>query len=204
MDYLVTKITDINSKKVKVEINYDLKISLYKGEIKKFGLAEGKAIDNVKYIEIMEELLPKRASERCINLLAKRSMTEMELRRKLKEGIYPDSIIDNVIEKLNRYSLINDKQYVSNYFETYSKTKSMRQIKQNLMNKGISREVLESVFEETGIDEEANIRRIIEKKFFSCENASAAEKNKIASYLLRKGYGYDLIRKCVFNDKSFV
>lgn len=197
MEYLVTKITELNSKKIKIELNYEIYFSLYKGEVRRFKIVEGKELEAGSYLAIFEEILPKRASDRCINLLASRSMTEKELRRKLHEGYYPEDIIDKTIDKLIRYNLVNDESYVYNYLETYRKSKSIRQMKQDLLRRGISGELMIRMFDDTDINEESSIHKLMMKKRFNPESASEQEKNKFANYLLRKGYGFDLIRRCV-------
>lgn len=198
MEYLVTKIVEINSKKLRIELNYELIFSLYRGEIRKYKLKEGSILSEKSYSEIFEDVLPKRAFERCINLLSRRSMTSMELRRKLRDGLYPEEIIDMTIEKLINYKLVNDEDYVANYLETYKNSRSIRQIKQELMKKGITGELIKDELEDLDVNEEENIYKLMNKKGFNPFDAEDNDRNKFAAFLMRKGYGYDLIRKCVF------
>lgn len=199
MEYLITNVTELNTKKSRIEIDYDMEFALYKGEIRRFHIARDTVLSREFYDVIMNEILPKRARERCLNLLSRRSMTEQELRSKLKAGFYPEEVIDRTIELLIRHRLINDEYYADNYIEMNCKSKSTRQIKQELMHRGVERELIMQVLSECDIDEEDNIRKLMVKKRIDRENSTEEEKNKFCAYLLRKGYDYDKIRKAVLN-----
>lgn len=199
MEYLITDVIEVNSKKSRVEINYEVEFSLYKSEIRRFHVEKNSRLSSEHYNEIMTELLPKRARERCLNLLSRRSMTQQELRNKLKEGYYPEEIIEQTMRLLISHGFIDDECYADNYIEMNQKRRSIRQIKQNLLRKGIAPDVIVQVLSKSDIDEEENIRRLMAKKRMDPENSTEEEKNKFCAYLLRKGYDYDKIRKTVLN-----
>lgn len=197
MEYLVTGIFDINSKKVRIQINFEEYIALYKAEIRKFHIEENCFIEEQIYKEIMNEILPGRARNRCLNLLSHRNMTELELRNKLRDGYYPSEVIDNTINLFVRNHLINDENYACNYVEVHQRNKSVRQIRQELTGKGINKETICRIMEENPVDEEQNIKKLLARKHFDGENATMEERTKLCGYLLRKGYDYDKIRRMV-------
>lgn len=198
MEYLITSVIPLNTKKSKVVLNHEVELSLYKGELRRFHIEEGQELEEKAYKEIMEEILPKRARERCLNLLAVRSMTEYEIRKKLRDGLYPENITDNTIALLKKHHLINDGDYAESFVEMRKTGKSKRQLQQDLMRKGVSAETIRDTLEESNVDEEENIRRLMDKKHIDVEQSTPEELQKFASFLLRKGYDYDLIRKMVF------
>lgn len=197
MEYLVTGMADVTSKKVRIQINYDEYIALYKGEAGRFHIEDGCLIEEQIYKKIMEEVLPKRARERCLNLLSRKDMTELELRKKLKDGYYPAGIIDSTMDCLKRNHLLNDEFYADNYVSFHQKDKSIRQIKQELGNKGIDKETVSRIIEDSSIDEEQNIAVILKKRHFDTANATPQERTRICGYLLRKGYDYDKVRRMI-------
>lgn len=199
-EYLITSITEINKKKSKVTINYGQIISLYKGEIRKFHIREGENMDMKTYNEIMSDILPKRAKERCLNLLTRRSMAEGEIRKKLREGFYPEDIIDSVVEYLKGYHYINDNDYVENYIESCKSNKSIRRMKMDLKQKGVSDSLISNFIEESDVNEEDNICKILSKKHFDYKTTTDADKKKLIASLMRKGYRYEDIKKHVFYD----
>ena len=66
-----------------------------------------------------------------------------------------------------------------------------------LVGKGVSRELIDEAFEESYEREDSTeaIRRLLEKKHYDRENTTSEEKKKIMAYLVRKGFGYDDIRR---------
>ncbi len=197
MEYLVTGMADVTSKKVRIQINYDEYIALYRGEAGRFHIEEGCLIEEQIYRRIMEEVLPKRARERCLNLLSRRDMTELELRKKLRDSYYPVHVIDSTMDCLRRNHLLNDEFYADNYVSFHRKDRSIRQIKQELSSKGIDKETVSEILEDSPIDEEQNIAIILKKRHFDAANATPQERMKICGYLLRKGYDYDKVRRMI-------
>lgn len=199
MGHLITGVVQLNTKKSKVVLDHELELALYRGELRRFHIEEGTELTEKAYEEIMTQILPKRARERCLNLLAVRSMTEQEIRRKLRDGYYPEEIIDGVIPLLQKHHLVDDQDYAESFISMKKSGKSKRQIQQELMRKGVSSEIIRTTLEDSDINEEENIRRLMDKKGIHPEESGTEELQKFANFLLRKGYDYDLIRRMVFH-----
>lgn len=194
MNYLITEIKELNKQKVKIVVNYDTIFTLYKGECRKLKIFDGTEITEDMYNLIMNEILPKRAKERSLYLLSRRSMTENQLRTKLKEGFYPEKVIDDILLIMKGYSYIDDTYFATNYVSSKINSKSKKQIQMELINKGVARDVIDEVINDTCIDEKSNIKKWMDKKHISMENSSKEDINKFCAFLLRKGYNYETIR----------
>ena len=144
----VTKITEISKSKLKITIDEEFAFVLYKGELHHYRLQEGEEISDEVYSEIMEEILPKRAKLRAMNLLKARAYTEKQLTDKLREGGYPESIIEDAISYVISYGYLNDRFYAADYIEYNKETRSRTQIFNSLIQKGIPKEIVEEVWEE--------------------------------------------------------
>ena len=66
---IVTRTEPINKTKYAVSIDGEFAFVLYKGELHKYGIAQDRELPPHVYEEIMENVLPKRAKLRCMNLL---------------------------------------------------------------------------------------------------------------------------------------
>ena len=66
------------------------------------GIREGGSIPEKVYEEIMQEILPKRAKLRCMNILKSADKTEWQLRTRLRQGGYPKKVEDIAIEALHQ------------------------------------------------------------------------------------------------------
>lgn len=201
----VTKITEISKSKLKITIDEEFAFVLYKGELHHYRLQEGEEISDEVYSEIMEEILPKRAKLRAMNLLKARAYTEKQLTDKLREGGYPESIIEDAISYVISYGYLNDRFYAADYIEYNKETRSRTQIFNALIQKGIPKEIVEEVWEENvqeeGIDlEQKQIFSWMKKKNFDPEKASYEEKQKFSAFLYRKGFQIDAIRCALLLD----
>ena len=201
----VTKITEISKSKLKITIDEEFAFVLYKGELHHYRLQEGEEISDEVYSEIMEEILPKRAKLRAMNLLKARAYTEKQLTDKLREGGYPESIIEDAISYVISYGYLNDRFYAADYIEYNKEVRSRTQIFNALIQKGITKEIVEEVWEENvqeeGIDlEQKQIFSWMKKKNFDPEKASYEEKQKFSAFLYRKGFQIDAIRCALLLD----
>ena len=146
-----------------------------------------------------KEILEKRAKLRALHLLERMDRTEAELRSKLKLDMYPEDIIETVIQYVKGFRYIDDRDYARRFVESRQGSKSKLEIKMSLLQKGISKEMVSEVLEEyyENRDESVAIRRLLEKKRFSSERATEEEKRKMYGYLLRKGFRYEDVRQVI-------
>ena len=78
--------------------------------------------------------------------------------------MYPEDVIKRILEFLKKYDIINDKRYASMYIEYKGKTRSGRQISQDLMIKGISKDIISESFESTDYSDADSLKKIIDKR----------------------------------------
>jgi len=198
--YLVTEIVEINKKKRRIYINYNSAFSLYVGEIFKYKIKKDLPMDEDIYNEIVNEILPKRAKLRAMNLLKDRDLTEYSLKQKLKEGYYPEDSVRIAIEYVKNYGYIDDRRYAENYVNFKSSTKSRYQIKNILLQKGLDKDLISEVCDEYYENDDNNensekklVEKLILKRKIDIMNITREEKSKLLGYLTRRGFQIDLI-----------
>ena len=173
------------------------KLIVYYSEIKGLQLEEGAYISSEVYDKILTEIIGKRAKKRALYLLEQMDRTEQQLREKLMASEYPQKCIDDAIAYVKHFHYLDDERYAET-FTRYKKEKmSRQQIKQKLMQKGVSREIISSAIEEEyDVDEKKHIRAILEKKKFSSEISDESEFRRTYNYLLRRGFrSSDILRE---------
>lgn len=138
--------------------------------------------------------------ERSIYILTNYSKTEKQLRDKLKQsGKYTPEIIDKTIAFLKEHNFLNDKDFANRFIELHKNAYSKKVIRQKLLIKGIKKEILDEVFadNEENIDETQVIKRLLLKKcpdyYENKDNMDIKAKQKIYSFLMRKGFPYNLV-----------
>ena len=138
--------------------------------------------------------------ERAIYIITNYSKTEKQLRDKLKQSKkYSETVIDETIKFLKKHNFINDEDYAKRFIELHKNTYSIKVLKQKLLQKGIKKDLIESVFEDSEVkfDEEGIIKKLLLKKcpdYYEIEHdMEPKEKQKLLAFLFRKGFSYDKI-----------
>ena len=194
---IVTRVEAVTKTKDKVYGEPQFAVILYKGELSRFHIAEDQELSQESYEKIRTEVILKRAKLRAMHLLNDMWRTEAQLREKLTRNEYAADIVEAAISYVKSFGYINDYEYARSFIESRKERKSRREIYMQLVGKGVSRELIDEAFEESYEREDSTeaIRRLLEKKHYDWENTTPEEKKKIMAYLVRKGFGYDDIRK---------
>ncbi len=172
---------------------------LYKKELEDLGLSAGEEISEETLLQIYSELLPKRARLRAMHLLEQMDRTEHQLREKLQQSFYPQEIIDDAVAYVKGYHYLDDLRYAECYLRNHAAGRSIRQMQQELCQKGIAKETIgqalaEEQEQEDFPDEESQIRSLLSKKHYDPSAADPKERQRIYAYLARRGYSASAIR----------
>lgn len=198
---VVTDIQEFSKQKYSIYLDEQFAFVLYKGELSSYRVKKGESLTEEAYQEIYVKVLPKRAKKRCLNLLKSRAYTEKKLRDKLKEGRYPDKIIDEAIEYVKSFHYIDDYDYACQYIQYHKAGQSKRKLEEKLRAKGISGEILARAFEhsyERGEEEGLQLmqaKHLLEKKGYTPEGTDWKERQKLFAFLLRRGIPCEIIRQ---------
>lgn len=196
----ITDVVEVSKARYKISLDHTVAFVLYKGDLSVYQIRVGNELREEQYREILDQVLDKRAKLRALNLLKARPYTEYCLRRKLREGFYPEEIIDRAIEYVKQFRYVDDARYCMDYIEYHQATESRRRMRQKMQEKGISGELFDHVYscipETYEEPERIQIEAFLSKRHYS-ECMDAKEKNKLMQSLLRKGYPFELIRHCM-------
>lgn len=187
-DITVEKIESVGKGKIRVTFDTGLSCLLYRGEARSLNLSEECIITHNDYEHMLTDVIGKRAKKRAMHLLEQMDRTEKQLRDKLLANEYPQSCIDMAIEYVKSYHYIDDERYACNYVRFAQEKKSRQRIKQDLMRKGIGRDIIEYALEEEfETDETEQIKELLEKKHFQYQESDQKEFQRIYNFLLRRG-----------------
>lgn len=169
---------------------------LYGKELEEFRIHEDERLADSDYEKIMTEVLPKRAKLCAMHILEKMDKTEYQLRQKLAALFYPENMIDEAIDYVKKYHYVDDLRYAVSYMEYRRENKSIRQMEQELYQKGISKETLQEALSQIEApDEERQIALWLQKKHYDQTEADHNETQKMYNFLLRKGYTASSIQR---------
>lgn len=198
----VTQIEEFTKSRVRISVDEEITFVLYKSEQHKFHIRPHEEIEETDLRVILEELLPKRAKLRAMNLLKNREYTVKQLHDKLKQGGYPEGIIQDALDYVGSFRYTDDLRYAVNFIRNHQGDRSRRRIEQDLLGRGIDRDLLEKAWveweEEGGSqNEQAMIQAILAKKGFDSQTAAFRERQKMSAYLMRKGFSGEQVRRAV-------
>ena len=195
----VTRLEPVTKTKYKVYLDEQFAFVLYKGELSRYKLQEESEVSQELIEQIKKVVLIKRAKLRAMHLLNYMDRTEQQLRDKLKKDLYSEDIIEVAVQYVKSFGYVGDYGYAKRYVESKQSSKSKTEMKMALLQKGISKDLIQIVLDECYAeqDEKQAIQRILEKKRFVAEIATEIEKKKMYEYLLRKGFRYEDIRQVI-------
>lgn len=203
MEYLVTDVRELTSKRRLVYINEEKAFALYAGELRKYNIRISESIPDDVYSEIMD-VLSKRATVRGMSLLKSKDYTEKEFIKKLADGYYPEEAVCAALDYVKRYGYIDDERYAMNYVSFKAGSKSRRMVQAFLRDKGVSAELIDSVcgmyYDEHEDSEVQQIVSGLEKKCRGVPIASMEYKElqKLKAYFYRKGFTCEAIDKAIY------
>lgn len=163
--------------------------------IVKHRIVKGSNVDVEKLTNALVESGTLLAMEKTLNLISKSMKTEKEIKDYLKCKNYNDKIIENVICKLNEYNYINDEVYAKYFVSCHSKKQGNKKLKFDLIKKGVSEEVINSVLDET--EEDLQGLKHLAEKYLKNKVKDFKTKSKLFAHLASKGYNYDNINKVI-------
>lgn len=172
---------------------------LYTSEIRKNPeLREGSFLSEDTYRNIMEQILLPRAKKRALHLIEKQDRTRADMIMKLTQGGYPSDIAEAAADYAASYGYIDDYRYASNYIYFHQEKKSRRRLRQDLMHKGISADIIDECLDEADLtSEEDKIRELIDKRHYDQDTATDKDRNRMYRFLLGRGFEYDKIKEFI-------
>ena len=128
--------------------------------------------------------------------LRPRSRREIELWMKRKK--VHQSLNKKLIEKLIDFELIDDSKFAAWWVGQRNtfKPRGIRALAMELRQKGIEKEIIQKVLENSDIDEEKIAKELLKRNEYKWERFDKETvKRKRNDFLARKGFGWDVIKK---------
>lgn len=166
-----------------------------------YKLKENQEISEEKLQDILDNIVYTKARDQAFKILGFKARTQKELYDKLIEKEYSSFVSEKIVEEMIKYKYIDDLSYANNYLKEQLSYKGngISKIKFQLSQKGVSREIIDSLFfEDDFYDEQLEkVIQLIETKTrrIDIENITDKEKKKIYDFLLRRGYSYSIVNE---------
>ncbi len=203
-----------NPSRVNLYIDNEFFCGLSLDAVAKFGIYQGKEIEEKELEKILVSELKNRFLQRAMSYISRGIKTEFQMRRYLKtlsikkkgswfENIRDDQlqeILDEVMNKLKEYDYLDDEEFASQFISSRIKNKprGKRVLVSELISNGVNKDLAERKVDELVEDEYDVLRRVYEKKYK--EERFTIRDNKKIDFLKRKGFDWDLIKRLIEDE----
>ncbi len=197
---IITKIEvqQKNQDRVNIYINEQFFMGIYKELVFTFNLKKGMEIDENILRNMLKNEMYIKAKNKALTILSKAPQSEKNIIKKLS-GDFDEDVIEDVLVFLRKYNFVNDKDLAQRISNTNLKVNKCgkNRIKQNLYNKGIDRDTIDSIISDIDCDIEfENAMHLAKKRYDKVKNE---ERNKIyqkiSQHLAYKGFDYSIIKR---------
>lgn len=196
MDYTI-HLHKTSGKKIYVDPEDTEGMYLYPGEIKKYKLTEGCTLTQEQFQSLWEEYAVPRAKKRALGILVKKDCTEKELYDKLTASFHDSRSVERAMAFVKEHGYVDDTNYAKEYLYYKKGKKSYRQIRMELSRKGISEQILDALFEESGTQAKEDLQPHVQKYIRKFPVLDAVAKQKTCAHFYRKGYAVGLVREII-------
>lgn len=135
------------------------------------------------------------AFERAVGYLSLSPRSKKEIALYLKDKGYDGDVIEEVVDRLEKYRYTDDRAYAESYVKSKSKKYGHIRLKSELRQKGVASDIIDEVLsgdgddDEERVDESDNAYEIAVKYLRS----HAPDKQKLRRFLAARGFTWDAI-----------
>jgi len=178
-----------NPDRVSVYLDDEYAFGLYR--VVAAWLAVGQELDEENIRQLNQTEASEKAYQRALNFLSYRVRTESEIRRNLNKHDTPESVIEDVLERLRRIKLVNDLEFANTWVENRSefRPRGRRALRSELRQKGVDQEIIEESLQDLNEEELAyqaakkNVRKYLRFEW-------PEFRKKLLGFLARRGFNY--------------
>ncbi len=198
----MAKITSIkpqkNKKRVNIYLDDKFGFGLDLENFLQLGLKVEEELSEKEVEDIVKKAEFQKVYDKILRFGSLRPRSEKEYRDWLRKHKVHESLHKDLFNRLKRLDFINDKRFAVWWIDQRKtfKPKGVRALTAELRQKGLDKKVIDEVLSEAGIDEEVEVRKLIDKYKYKWGKLGGLEKRKkVSEFLLRRGFGWEAVRK---------
>lgn len=171
------------------------------------GIKSGSEVSPQQLEELLAESARRKMMNKALDLLSMRDYSRRELSDKLvtkawekKEQKDMDlgslkQQASDICDRLEELGLLNEERFARSYVDELLRRKHLSKsgLKTALIQKGVQRDIIETVLEEVDIDPVEQVRELLATKFKNRDFSDEKQKTRTVNALLRLGYRYNEI-----------
>ena len=168
------------------------------------GIKSGSEVTPQQLEELLAESARRKMMNKALDLLSMRDYSRRELSDKLvtkawekKEQKDMDlgslkQQASDICDRLEELRLLNEERFARSYVDELLRRKHLSKsgLKTALIQKGVQRDIIETVLEEVEVDPVEQVRELLATKFKNRDLSDEKQKTRTVNALLRLGYRY--------------
>ena len=168
------------------------------------GIKSGSEVTPQQLEELLAESARRKMMNKALDLLSMRDYSRRELSDKLvtkawekKEQKDMDlgslkQQASDICDRLEELGLLNEERFARSYVDELLRRKHLSKsgLKTALIQKGVQRDIIETVLEEVEVDPVEQVRELLATKFKNRDFSDEKQKTRTVNALLRLGYRY--------------
>ncbi|MEK7620918.1 MAG: RecX family transcriptional regulator [Patescibacteria group bacterium] len=197
------KITKIQSAvktagRYNIFVDGEYSFSLDENQLLDQKLVVGLEIQDAQLGQLKDESEFGKAYTRALELIMRRPRSEKEMRDYARRKKWSDEIYQKVLARLKDKSYVDDKKFAEFWLKARigGKPTSKRKISAELAQKGISREIADSVTSSYSNEDELDTLKILVNK----KQSKYPDEKKFMAYLASQGYRFDQIKQVLSEE----
>ena len=196
-----------NKERVNIYLDDEYAFSISAELVYKENLRVKDVVDTEKLKSVADKESYIRCKNSALKIIERSYKTEKEVVEKLQMKGYEEKHIECAIQFLKEYKFLNDDYYAEAFIRDKLNSKGSMRIKQDLIKKGIPREVIEEKLEGIDKDDERETAKVLAEKKLrvirKSENDTYKISGKLYRFLISKGYTYDVVKEVIKDVMSF-
>ena len=163
-----------------------------------------KEINEEELTELLDSVSFRRAYNKALDFLSRRPFGTKELIKKLCEKGHDKQAAQKACERLIELGLLNDEEYARILANDLLERKkyAIKRVKQELIFRGIDREIVENTIDSIDNDPQKSIIILIKKKYIN-KLGDEKGKKRVVDALMRLGYSYSDIKTALNQISEF-
>jgi len=194
---------------IKQQQKRDERVSVYVDKVYRFSLTKDQAANLGIHIgqQLTDEEISRlqthsefgKLRDSTFRWLSLRPRSRYEIDQYLQRKTDDESLRGRLMGLLQELGYVDDERFAKSWIQhrTLVKPMSMYRLKQELLQKGVPKEIIDKTLETSDVDELAALKDLIRKR-----KQRYQSREKLMAYLARQGFSYDLVKQALEQERD--
>lgn len=192
MEHRITALTLQKRNRQRVNVYLDGEFAFGLARILAAWMQVGQVLSDEKIAQLKDSDEREAAYQRAIRFLNYRPRTENEIRKNLLKHNVPETVIDDVVQRLQRAGMLDDKRFADAWVENRADLhpRSRRALAYELKQRGVDQQLIQQSLAQVDDDQaayQAALRRSRKLQGLDWQDF----RKKMYGYLARRGFDYE-------------